>query len=77
MENSDNSSIKLLCCAVDERKNGVDIIFIEKVIKSELRVIKVSDRLDSIKIEEEGMMSIASGYALHVECDLINNFGVN
>ena len=51
-----------------KRQNGMGTIFKKNLVKNWLRVITVSGRLDTIKIEEK-TVSIAIAYALQVECD--------
>ena len=62
---------KLFYNGADARKNGIEIVVREELVKSVVEVKRVSDRLMAMKLEVKGfILNIVSGYAPQVNNSL-------
>ncbi|KAK2891998.1 hypothetical protein Q8A73_017663 [Channa argus] len=65
------AGFKLFYHGSDRWRNGVGVILKEELVRNVLEVIRVSDRLMSLKLEIEVVMfNVVSGYAPQVGCEL-------
>ncbi|KAK3561088.1 hypothetical protein QTP86_028408 [Hemibagrus guttatus] len=65
------AGFKLFYYGVDSKRNGVGVVLKEEFVRNVLEVKRVSDRVMSLKLEIEGVMSnVVSGYAPQVGCEL-------
>ncbi|KAK2919253.1 hypothetical protein Q8A73_003624 [Channa argus] len=65
------AGFKLFYHGSDRKRNGVGFILKEESVRNVLEVIRVSNRLMSLKLEIEGVMfNVVSGYAPQVGCEL-------
>ncbi|KAK3540585.1 hypothetical protein QTP70_034343 [Hemibagrus guttatus] len=65
------AGFKLFYYGVNSKRNGVGVVLKEEFVRNVLEVVRVSDRVISLKLEIEGvMLNVVSGYAPQVGCEL-------